>query len=81
MSIEKRIAAVLLDQWVPSHVVYGTDEPVGFESPRDWAEYVAEVLASALGLTRETADDFELGKGWPKEYGVSRYVTEWVADE
>jgi hypothetical protein len=44
-----RIAEVLWDQWVPSTVVYGTEQPVGFETVRDWAEYAAEAVVAVLG--------------------------------
>jgi len=43
-----RIAEVLREQWVPSTVVYGTDEPVGFGSVRDWATHAAEAVIAAL---------------------------------
>jgi hypothetical protein len=48
--IRARLADALRDQWTPSTVVYGTDEPVGFYSPEDWAHHVADVLLSLPGI-------------------------------
>lgn len=44
--IRQRLTDALRHQWVPSHVVYGSDEPVGFSSEQEWAEHVADVLLS-----------------------------------
>jgi len=42
------IAEALRDEWVPSHIVYGTDEPVGFNSVYDWADHTARSIVRRL---------------------------------
>jgi len=88
VTIEGKIAEVLADQWTPSHVVYGTEEPQGFDSPRDWAEYVAEVLVAELGLREErrTNPMSSSGQTTDTKTGVTtfhsniRYDRRWVTD-
>lgn len=44
------LTRVLADEWVPSRVVYGSDEPEGFSSHYAWAEYVADVILRLPGV-------------------------------
>jgi hypothetical protein len=48
--VRQCLTDALRDQWAPSTVVYGTDEPVGFNSSTDWARHVADVLLSLPGI-------------------------------
>lgn len=48
--LRQRLIARLVDERVPSRLVYGQDEPVGFESQREWAEHVADALLSLPGI-------------------------------
>lgn len=68
-TIQQRIAEVMLDH---THSV-----PFGFcycgletrrDSPNEWADHVAEVLVSELGLTKD---------GGTIYHRAYRYVTEW----
>ncbi|MEN6545198.1 MAG: hypothetical protein ABFE07_04075 [Armatimonadia bacterium] len=44
------LTETLASEWVPSRVVYGTDQPDGFESHYDWAAHVADVLLGLPGV-------------------------------
>jgi hypothetical protein len=48
--IPREITEVLNENWVPSRVVYGTDEPDGFSSVRGWAAHVAEAILAIPGI-------------------------------
>jgi hypothetical protein len=79
-SIQQRIADLLGDEW--------TDDigwaPYQFKNIQEWAEHVAEVLVSELGLIREHRQEHDKVKtvaGGCEFLPIShRYVTEWVSE-
>lgn len=65
-NVKAILARVLADEWVPSRVVYGSDEPEGFSSHHAWAEYVADVILALPGVAvtqlpepEEVREDFK----------------------
>lgn len=74
--IRTRLADALRDQWTPSTVIYGTDEPAGFNSPNHWAHHVADVLLSLPGIaiidtTKIDRIAAAIAGNWPDTYAKS----------
>lgn len=60
LNLHRRLVGALADEWVPSTVVYGTDEPVGFDNPIDWANHVADVLLSLPDVAIVDPEDLKV---------------------
>lgn len=72
------LTETLASEWVPSRVVYGTDQPDGFESHYDWAAHVADALLGLPGVAvtqlPEAQADPEYGDPyWPVELEGETY--------
>lgn len=76
--IRTRLAEALYGGWVPSTVVYGSDEPVGFDSPWQWAKHVSDVLLSLPGIAIVDANDLRLILKDAGQNGISGSYSEWI---
>lgn len=76
--IQQRIADILGDEWTDD---IGPAEWSDFKNIQQWADHVAEVLVSELGLTRENRIPEQPEPGERMHHvPASRYVTEWVPE-